>query len=115
MDVVRLRATVLLPHHAATGVHGQVNHFQVDSLMFLRFDTKMTYHHDSLVQVTFTCPWGNINTFLDPPPPKSNDKIVVFMGSNCVTGILGFQLVFLRSSSPWLTFVQEGLTRERST
>src|SRR5687768_6074237 len=46
----------------------------------------MTYHHDALVQVTFTCPWGNINSFLDPPPPKSKDKIVVFMVSNCNTG-----------------------------
>jgi hypothetical protein len=52
----------------------------------VRFDDKMTYHHDSLVQVTFTCPWGNINTFLDPIPPKSEEKVVVFMGSNCKTG-----------------------------
>src|SRR5690554_5397676 len=46
----------------------------------------MTYHKDSLVHVRFTCPWGNINSFLDPPPPKSPNKVVVFMGSNCNTG-----------------------------
>lgn len=46
----------------------------------------MTYDPDSLVQVTYTCPWGDINTFLDPPPKKSSDKIVVLMASNCNTG-----------------------------
>eukprot|EP01116_Phalansterium_solitarium_P024439 TRINITY_DN8965_c0_g1_i1.p1 TRINITY_DN8965_c0_g1~~TRINITY_DN8965_c0_g1_i1.p1 ORF type:complete len:669 (-),score=258.69 TRINITY_DN8965_c0_g1_i1:189-2195(-) len=51
-----------------------------------RFDYRMTYHHESLTQISFTCPWGQINTFLDPPPKKSKDKVVVFMASNCNTG-----------------------------
>eukprot|EP01113_Clastostelium_recurvatum_P021482 TRINITY_DN2545_c0_g1_i2.p1 TRINITY_DN2545_c0_g1~~TRINITY_DN2545_c0_g1_i2.p1 ORF type:complete len:678 (+),score=136.13 TRINITY_DN2545_c0_g1_i2:131-2164(+) len=50
------------------------------------FDYKMTYHHDALTQITFICPWGGIDGWLDPPPPKTNDKLIMFAASNCHTG-----------------------------
>jgi Glycosyltransferase family 10 (fucosyltransferase) C-term/Concanavalin A-like lectin/glucanases superfamily len=51
-----------------------------------RFDSKLLYHYDSRTQTTFTCPWAGKNTFLDPPPPKSSDKVVAAFLSNCNTG-----------------------------
>lgn len=51
-----------------------------------KFDFKMTYHQDSLVHISFTCPWGGLNTFLDPPPKKDKKKLAVLMASNCNTG-----------------------------
>ena len=46
----------------------------------------MSYHQDSIAQITFTCPWGGMNTFLDPSPPKNNNKLAVLMASNCHDG-----------------------------
>lgn len=68
MDLVCLRATILLSNDARRRLHEQVS---LKTLLTCRFDYKMTYHYDALVQTTFTCPWGMLNTFLDPPPPKS--------------------------------------------
>jgi hypothetical protein len=28
------------------------------------FDYKMTYHHDSQVQITFACPWAGVSDLL---------------------------------------------------
>ncbi len=53
---------------------------------FGRFDSKMTYHYDAFLQISFTCPWGGLNTFLDPPPKKSKEKFIAFFASNCNTG-----------------------------
>jgi hypothetical protein len=47
------------------------------------FDGHISYHHDSLVHITYVCPWGGVSDFLAPPPPKSRDKLAVFVTSNC--------------------------------
>eukprot|EP00026_Physarum_polycephalum_P004902 Phypoly_transcript_04927.p1 GENE.Phypoly_transcript_04927~~Phypoly_transcript_04927.p1 ORF type:complete len:647 (+),score=65.01 Phypoly_transcript_04927:85-2025(+) len=50
------------------------------------FDYKMTYHHDSQVQITFACPWAGVSDLLAPLPPKDDSKIVAVFISNCGTG-----------------------------
>jgi hypothetical protein len=61
-------------------------------------DFKATYHHDAEVQVTFVCPWGSkkYEDLRTPPPPKSDDKLVAFIASNCGAGGADGRLNFVR-------------------
>lgn len=45
------------------------------------FDYKMTYEHDSFVQITYTCPWGSrtLQDLFHPPTPKTSDKLVLLI------------------------------------
>lgn len=48
----------------------------------------MTYAKDSLVQITYMCPWGSKTPadLLKPPPAKTKDKLVAYISSNCNGG-----------------------------
>jgi len=51
-------------------------------------DVNFTYYLESQVPITFTCMWGGgtFEDLLKPPPPKSKDKCVIFMSTNCGSG-----------------------------
>lgn len=52
-------------------------------------DINMTFYLHSQVPITFTCLWGGgkgIEDFLKPPPPKTKDKCIALMASNCGSG-----------------------------
>jgi len=53
-------------------------------------DANFTYYLHSQVPLTFTL-WGggNFSDLLKPPPPKTKDKCVVFMTTNCNSGGAG--------------------------
>lgn len=42
---------------------------------------QVTYHNDSLAQVTFMCPWGTKKPadLFNPAPPKTKEKLVRFL------------------------------------
>jgi hypothetical protein len=48
---------------------------------------QMTFAKDSLVQITYMCPWGSKTPadLLQPPPAKTKDKLVIT--SACLGGL----------------------------
>eukprot|EP01114_Cavostelium_apophysatum_P009638 TRINITY_DN2285_c0_g1_i2.p1 TRINITY_DN2285_c0_g1~~TRINITY_DN2285_c0_g1_i2.p1 ORF type:complete len:606 (+),score=145.63 TRINITY_DN2285_c0_g1_i2:116-1933(+) len=62
-------------------------------------DINFTYYLDSQVPLTFTCMWGggmNISDLLKPHPPKTKDKCVVFMCTNCNSGGAGARTAYAK-------------------
>eukprot|EP01116_Phalansterium_solitarium_P016007 TRINITY_DN3615_c0_g1_i1.p1 TRINITY_DN3615_c0_g1~~TRINITY_DN3615_c0_g1_i1.p1 ORF type:complete len:606 (+),score=163.98 TRINITY_DN3615_c0_g1_i1:99-1916(+) len=53
-------------------------------------DINFTYYLNSQVPLTFTCLWGgvgsNVSHFLEPHPPKTKERGIVFMTTNCWSG-----------------------------